>query len=76
MHVGAEKLCRFFDSSPQGTHRQVWEPLSMELFHREAMGKHVDHLGNTDTCAFNGEFTTCPIRGVEHETCKIPDESW
>jgi hypothetical protein len=62
MDVGTEKLRGFFDSSPKGADRQVGEPLSMELFHSEAMGKHVDDLSDPDSGAFQGEFAACPVR--------------
>jgi hypothetical protein len=62
MDVGTEKLRGFFDSSPKGADRQVGEPLSMELFYSEAMGKHVDDLSDPDSGALNGEFAACPIR--------------
>jgi hypothetical protein len=62
MDVGTEKLRGFFDSSPKGADRQVGEPLSMELFHSEAMGKHVDDLSDPDAGAFYSQFAACPVR--------------
>ena len=62
MDGGTEQLGGFFDRSPQSADRQVREPLRMELFQREAMGKHVNHLGNPNTGAFNGEFAACAVR--------------
>jgi hypothetical protein len=62
MGVGAKELACFLYSSPKCADRHVREPLIMELIHREAMGQHVDDLDNSDTSAFNCEFTACALR--------------
>ncbi len=38
------------------------EVLGVELFYSEAMGEHIDNLGDADTGALKGEFTACPVR--------------
>jgi hypothetical protein len=40
----------------------VGKVLGVKLLKGEAMGEHVDHLGNTDARAFDGEFTACAVR--------------
>jgi hypothetical protein len=62
MGLYGEGLGCFLDSSTQCTYRDVGEVLGVECLKAEAIGKHVDNLGNTDASSFNGEFSACPVR--------------
>ena len=60
MGVGAEVLGCFLYSSPKGSYRNPW-PALVEFFDRRTIRKHIDHLGNPDPSAPDGEFTACPL---------------
>jgi hypothetical protein len=62
MGVSTKELACFLYSSPKCADRHVREPLIVELIHREAIGQHVDDLGNPDTSAFYRELTACALR--------------
>jgi hypothetical protein len=62
MGLYGEGLGCFLNRSTQGTYRDVGEVLGVECLKAEAMGKHVDNLGNADTSSFNGEFPARAVR--------------
>ena len=62
MGLSAKELSCFLNSSTQCTYRDVGKVLGVKLLKGEAIGQHVDDLGNSDTRAFNREFSACPFR--------------
>src|SRR4051795_400521 len=62
MGVSAKKRCCLLYSTAKCFDRQMWKPLRMDLLYCEAICKHIDNLGNTDTSVFNRDFSTCPFR--------------
>jgi hypothetical protein len=61
MGFDAKELSRFLHSATKGTYRDVRKVLGMKLLKGEAMGKHVDNLGNPYTSPFNRKFSACPL---------------
>jgi len=62
MGLSAKELSCFLNSPTQCTYRDMGKVLGVELLKGEAMGKHVYNLGNSDTSAFNREFSACSLR--------------